>query len=366
MDLLSFIKMLMAEGYLGRMGRTLGFSFGTPNRQYLGATLMPERIVPNNLYTEDDVRYRTVVANAATRYSPVQIKEGSFLSGSMKVELGESDIGSELKSNDYDALIDYLNRTGTQQAEALALGWVNTALNLGLIEFNEMQRWQAIVDGQCVRRGDNNYEELVEYPNPAGHRVTAASQWSVDANDPLDDIMAGVDLLKSKGFTPNRIIAPNAVRSLLTKNEQIRNRLGVTVINAGGTLDRRAARANLSALNNIFASEELPAIEPYDLQYFDQEGAKYFLPRGVMVIACTTGRDEESLVNPLNVDEVRLVTDTLGYVGVGRAAGQQTSGRAFDLQPRTKKPPAVEGEAWQTSLPVVTEPEAFFVITGIS
>lgn len=366
MDLLSFLEFLVREGILRYMGRQMGFQFGTPSRAYLGATLLPERLVEENLYDEDDIKYRTVIAASGTRYSPAQIRSGNMIGGTMRVELGNSDIALEFTSRDYDALLRYLRNNNTTNAQAVLLGWVNTALNLALIEFNEKQRWEAIVDAQTVRRGDNNYQELVEYPNPSGHRVVAGGSWSDPNYDPMLDLLAGYDLLTGKGLTPNRIIMPNSARALLMQNPKVRSRLGMTFIDAGGQVDRRPSRASLSALNAIFAQEELPPVETYDLQYFTQDGAAhYFLPRGTMVMACTTGRTEEIVTDP-DANEVRIMQDTLGYVGVGRAAGQAEPGRAFDLAGRTKKPPAVEGEGWQESLPVIMDPEALFVIKNIS
>jgi hypothetical protein len=62
-----------------------------------------------------------------------------------------------------------------------------------------------------------------------------------------------------------------------------------------------------------------------------------------------------------------VVGDTLGYTAIGRAAGQSNSGRVIKVRPvPDKKPPRVEGEGWQASFPVLADPEAVTVITGIA
>ena len=76
----------------------------------------------------------------------------------------------------------------------------------------------------------------------------------------------------------------------------------------------------------------------------------------------TTGRDATLDLG----DSEQLLTDTLGYTAIGRAAGQAQPGRVVRMEAFDNKPPRIEGEAWQTSLPVITEPEAIGVIAAIS
>ena len=82
-----------------------------------------------------------------------------------------------------------------------------------------------------------------------------------------------------------------------------------------------------------------------------------------MVFVCTTGRNEE-LSGPLSDSQSPLIVpDTLGYMAIGTAAGQDSPGRVLELEAITnKKPPRIEMEGWQTSAPVITEPEAIGVI----
>jgi hypothetical protein len=361
-DLNTLIAQLREEGQFVDVASNPLSQFGTSARRYIGAEILPERTVPQNMFREDAIRYRTVVANDGTRYSPVQKKKGEFV-GSFAVELGESDIGREITSREYDALIDLLGNRGDMQAMARILDWSDVTLNRAMLEHNERQRWQAIVAAVVQRRGDNGYVEDVAYSNPSGHRVNAGVVWSNDANDPMEsDILPIVDMLAGKGFTVRRIVTSRPVISILAGNAKMQARIGSTVINLGGTLSIANQRANLDALNRIFQANDLPPLEEYNLQYRTQTASGYFLARNVMTFICETDRDEMLDF----ADEEQIVQSTLGYVGVGRAAGQSSPGRVLRLEAFTNKPPRVEGEGWETSLPVITEPEAIGVIGAIS
>lgn len=359
-DLITLVRNAMEDGTFGAITRNQAAQFGVPSRQYLGATLLPERNVEKNMYREDGIRYRTIIANDGTRYSPVQKKKGELI-GSMLVELGNSDIGREITAEDYDALLNYLNRNVSMEAMAQIIDWVDVTLNRALIEHNEKQRWQAIVSASVIRIGDNEYSETVTYPNPANHRFNAAAAWSTDATDPFVDILQGADLLESKGFSVNRIITSRNVISILAGNDKVKARTGLLTA-AGGTLAATAGRASLDGINSALERDGLPPIERYDLQYRTQTGTARFLASNVFVMLATTGRDATIDLG----DSEQLLTDTLGYSAIGRAAGQPTPGRVVRMEAFDNKPPRIEGEGWQTSLPVITEPESIAVIGAIS
>ena len=77
----------------------------------------------------------------------------------------------------------------------------------------------------------------------------------------------------------------------------------------------------------------------------------------------TTGQDESIDLGDTNS---LMVANTLGYTALGRAAGQAMPGRVLRMEAFENKPPRIEAEGWQTSLPVITNPEAIAVITSIS
>jgi hypothetical protein len=342
--------------------------FGPKNRRYLGATLLPEEN-KLNAYKETYIQYRSNVANAGTRYSPPQMK-GNALTGSMFVELAESDIAAEFSSQDYDTIMDLIKALPDNtalgevppQAMTLMFRWAEQMLLTPLLEFNEMCRWQAIVSAQVQLRGDNGFAENVVYSNPAGHRVNAGGQWSNSSYDPYADIQAGVQKLQDKGYNVSRMIGGLPVVQMLLRNAKIQQRMGMISIASGGVTGM-PMNVTLQKLNNLLAEDGLPVIEQYDLQYRTQTSTSYFLARNVFVMAATTGRDTE-----IDFGDTApwMLPNTLGYTGIGRPANRPSSGRAVVIEYNDKKGAPVTGEAWQTSLPVITNPEAIFVVGNIS
>jgi hypothetical protein len=361
-DLGALLAELERDGHFVNITQNPLAQFGRGARRLIGAELLPERRVNENAFREEAIRFRTVVANDSTRYSPVQKKKGELIA-SFLVELGEADIGREITSQDYDILVRELNLNGGLGAAERILDWADTTLNGGIVEHNERQRWQAIVSAQVNRRGSNGYAEDVNYSNPSGHRVNASVVWSNDANDPMDsDILPIVDMLAGKGFTVTRIIIPRPVMSILSGNAKMQARLGSVTVNVGGQLGIANQRATIEQLGRIFQANQLPAPETYDLQYRTQTGTGFFLARNVMVFCCTTGRDETIDLG----DSQLILPDTLGYMAIGRAAGQSGPGRVIHTEAYTNKPPRIEGEAWETELPVIQDPEAIAVVSAIS
>lgn len=359
--LATLISDLYRDGTIETIANNRSAQFGRTGRNYIGASLLPERTVPENAFREDAIRYRTVVANDGTRYSPTQ-KKGTDLIGSFLVELGESDIAREFDSQMYDALLRYLQSNQSIQAVTSLTNWLDTSINLALVEHDEKQRWQAIVDASVVRVGDNEYSETVSYSNPAGHRVAETAPWSTDSTDIFEQIHTMADLLVSKGYQVSRMITSRTVLSKMTGNDTIKTRVGIAVVNSSGQIQSAVGRATREALNAVLQDDGLPPIETYDLQYRTQTSTQYFLKRDVFVMLGTTGQDQTIDFG----DNEELFPDTLGYLAIGRAAGQATPGRVIRAEAFENKPPRIEAEGWQTSLPVILNPEAIGVIHTIT
>lgn len=360
-NLATLLNDMRTDGTINTIARNRRAQFGRNGRNYLGATLLPEREVQENAFREEAIRYRTVVANDGTRYSPTQLKQGDLV-GSFLVELGESDIARQFDSQMYDALIRYLAQNQSMQAVASITNWLDTTVNLGLVEHDEKQRWQAIVDASVVRVGDNGYGETIALSNPAGHRVAQSAPWSTDSTDIFEQIFTMADLLASKGYTVNRMVTSRNVLSKMAGNNTVKTRTGIAVVNPSGQITSAAGRATRDAINGILQADGLPAIEIYDLQYRTQTGTEYFLKRDVFVLVASTGQDETIDFG----DEEELFPDTLGYLAIGRAAGQDEPGRVIRAEAFEDKPPRIKGEGWQTSFPVITHPEAIAVIHSIT
>ncbi len=360
-DLATIVNTMRADGTFDTIARNRRAQFGRTGRMYKGPSLLPERLVEENMFREEAIRYRTVIANSGTRYSPTQMKSGDIV-GSFLVELGESDIARQFDSKVYDSLLRYLQSNQTMDAVASITNWLDTTVNLALIELEEKQRWEAIVDAAVVRTGDNEYAETVSYSNPAGHRAAQSAAWSTDSTDIYENIFTMADLLKSKGYTVNRMFTSSSVLAIMAGNNTVKTRTGIAVVNTSGQIQSASGRATRDNINAAFQSDGLPPIETYDMQYRTQTGSGYFLKRDVFVLVATTGQDETIDFG----DSEELFPDTLGYLAIGRAAGQSAPGRVIRAEAKEDKPPRIEAEGWQTSLPVIQHPEAIAVITGIS
>jgi hypothetical protein len=362
LDLATVLRNLRNSADLTRVVNNPRTQFGTPSRRYLGAEILPERQVAENAFREETIKYRTIIANDGTRYSPVQLKGGALV-GAFQVFLAESDIGSELTSQEYDALLNYLRRNLSLDATAQLLRWIDITINVPLVEINEKHRWEAIVDALVLLRGDNGYTEDVAYSNPSGHRAAAGGVWSNNAYDPMTDIHAMMDLFRNKGLEVKRIITSWKNTGILMRNDKIKMRGGITTLDTSGQIQSITGRLTPTRLNEIFQEDGLPPIETYDLRYRTSTGTARFMSESVMVFIAATGR-EESL--DLGDAQEEILPDTLGYTAIGRAAGQGAPGRVTHTEAKEDKPPRIEAQGWQTSLPVITEPEGIAVIHTIS
>lgn len=359
-------RMRTTNAFANLAGNKLA-QFGPDDRVYLGASLIPERIVNKNFGVESGIKYRTNIANDGGRYTPVQMKQG-IRSGSFEWALGYQDIGSPFNAPDYDAMLEAIDPvngvTDGPAIEAMAqiTRWADATLLQGLVAKIELQRWQAIIAASVVRVGDDGYRETVTYPNPAGQRVTAAGTWSNNSYDPWADIIAGRNFLAAKGYRVARIISGTTAVSKLQNNTLVKQRGGVVSL-AGAILVGLSGGISDVRLAEMLANDSLPAVEKYDLQYFTQTGSGYFLPRDAMVLVAHTDRDERIDLGDL---EPEILFNTLGYTGIGKAAAQPKPGRVIKVFHEEKKPEGLKGEGYQASLPIIAEPEAFYVISGIA
>lgn len=361
MDWLTLIQQMQDQGIIRLVATNPLAQFGPGNRRYVGAELLPERPVdvrPGESYRETQIRYRTIFAVPQSRYSP-PVKVGGDIKGDFLVELGTSGLKRELTSRDFDAINRLVQAGNDLQAMAQLTQWLDTTIVRAHAELVELQRWQALVDGQVIRQGITGYSETVTYPNPAGHRVNAGGVWGNDAYDPFDDIYAMVDLLTSKGYTVGRIITSRKVVSIMAGNTKVQSRVGAYRLGVATTM-----RASLAAINAALNADGLPPIETYDLQTRTETGTQRFLADNAMVFAAATGRDET--VDLGDSQQPLILPDTLGYSALGIVSGQSTPGRYINQRYNPDYPPSLVAEGVQETLPVILEPEAYGVIKNIS
>ncbi len=368
MELAALLDQIQSDGSLHRIATSPAVQFGTANRRYLGAEILPERTVTVNAYRETQIKYRTVIANHNSRYSPSTRKNGKLI-GHFDVVLSDSSISDEFSSADYDALIMAIAPlSGPIDANMPAMSaiaqlerWVDTAINLPLVELNEVMRWQAIVNKSVKLRGDNGYTEDVAYPSFPELSINALDWTSADV-DPWDDITTIVQAMAVRGVTPKRIIMGRQALAVMQKNVKVRARTGRVVVSTTGQIRGTTGLSNLAEINQALAGDGLPPIELYDLQYQTQTGGDFFLNRKSMVFI---GATESSAVIDLGNGQYETIDGTLGYMAVGRPTGRATAGRYIRIAANDELPPSIAAESWQTSMPVIQEPESIGVINLI-
>jgi hypothetical protein len=373
MDLMSFVAQLERDRMFEVLVNAPQAQFGSEAQPYIGATIMPERQVPDNSYRETAIRYMTTIAGWGTRYSPVQRRDVGEMYASFLVELGDQDIGADFTSRDYDALVGMLrdisgtpqmDHPGMQDAANRIFQWADIRLLRGVLDLNERDRWSCMIAAQVVGYGSNGTSWTIDYANPANHRANAGGTWSNPAYDPMVDIFAMADLLIGKGYTPTRIITSTPVLRIFQANAKIITQSGLpfgTVIPSGATVTG-PRQVDMNAVNNLMERNSLPPWEIYDRRYRDTTGLHRFIGDNNLVMLSTNGRDNSIAI----VGGQAYLPNASGYFAIGRSAGQSSPGRVLRVTPFFNKPPRLEGECWQTGLPVFTEPESIGVIKSIS
>lgn len=365
-DIYALLQEIIESDEQMNLARNPAIQFGREGRRYLGATLLPSRNTENS-FTEDKIIYKTIVANDATRYSEPQLKNGELV-GSFDVKLGELDIARQLTGRDFDN-IRKVAMDNPERAKQQLMRWLNEAVNLALEEKREVQRWQAIVNSAVQIIGTDGKSNTVPLSNPTGHRITIPSGtvgtptgWydKTGVYDPFDDIFAARNFLRDKGYEVGRIITSTQVFSALSQNKAVKERVGMTTINAANQLITRSGSASFGMINGEMRSTSgLTAIETYDTTYNTQSGSAPFFPRNAFLLMATTLRNEEI---DLGDQGYRTVSNVLGYHAVGYAVGESSQGRIIRSTSSNLKPVGWYAQGFETSFPVVTEPEAVFVI----
>lgn len=370
MEISQLLDQMQADGTLFRVANNPLVQFGTDTRAYLGATILPERTVRTNAYRESKIGFRTLVANHGSRYSPAQRKNGKFI-GHFDVVLSDSDIADEFTGEEYDTLLDLITpivgpidgqSVPGMAAIAQVARWIDKGINLPLVEVNEVMRWQALVDKKVTLRGDNGYKEDINYPSYPDLTINA-SNWADPNVDPMDDFQKIATAFGARGVTLARVIMGLPAITLLMNNAKIRARIGPVVIANGGNLVQENGLVDASQLNALFTRNNLPVPEQYNLQYRTQVGSNFFLRRDAVVVIGTS--DSEERID-LGEGQFEIVPGTLGYLAVGRGVGRPAPGRYIRSEAFDNKPPRITAEGWQTSLPVITEPDLVAVLKGLN
>lgn len=372
MDLLALIMTLTRERQFQRVANNLLAQWGPKGRRLLGSDFLPPRPVDKNEDTLEDVRIRTVAAADGTRYSPAQKVDGGEMFGKIKYRLGHSDILREVTGPDFDALVKWLNRNLTPQAAARALGLFDSLIVQAMAEHDELKIWEAIQFNKLTRRGDNGYFEYEDGPDLSTHFVSLVDDWSNANTDPWEPIFAAVEKLVGLGFDRGgiRFVSTNKSLNILRRNPHTKDRAGKSVVttdNAGAVKAvRLSGPITMTDLSGVFEAEGLRPPVEYDLRIQTRTGEKRAYAEGHMSLIASTGINEEVRFNQDNPEDVLLVSDVLGFNGIGvpngsSEPGRRTAARAFTDQ----KDARIEYEGWQATGPVILMPQARVELAGI-
>ena len=368
---------LQEERYFERLALDPLSQFGSEQQPFLGARIMPERVVGENAFEETQVRYRTKPALDNNRYSPTQKQDNSALVGSFRVDLGHTDTRKDLTGKEYDDLRKLLMRGGDMQAMANVIRWLDKELILPHTIKNEIQRWQAWLLARVIRETADGQMEAVDYYRPSDHIVTipggttASPQgWHLSTYDPFDDIEAGKEKLMGLGYSLTAMYAtPRLARTLRTNGEVIK-RNGRSIPNDTAP----PTRVTNTILSQLLEDEDYTGLTTYNGGYESETGFKRFMDveDGYDYLLMTGGTTRQydlasdyagASADPSNFTDSSIVLDnTLGYYAVGRNAGKDFSGRTVHTWMMDKKPIGMAGESYQTGLPVITDPQAYYVI----
>lgn len=369
MNLTELIAWLIAEGEFDRITQDPGAQFGLQPETYLGAGILPEQSINDDIVREQGMRYRSIIANDAARFSPVQLKQGAIQFGSMFAKMAESDVGKEYTGQDFENLRKLLVQGGNGEARLRFLGWLDREVNQSLLRNNEKHRWDALVNFSITRLGDNGYVETTAYTEPTGHNRQIAASWEtktagVSDNDPFDDLFGLFEDARDKNVIFTRVIMSSATQFKLLRNTKVQDRaqFGQAGFVPPNDSIFRSPMA-IPRLTSAFVNEGFPAPEVFDGTYEDDNGTMRYLPEGKILFIGQTGRAEQ--IDPVEGDTF-YVANTLGYTGIGIPALRDVPGRVITTKVvDDDKPGMISCKGWQTSLPVILDPEKRYVLNSV-
>lgn len=380
-------RQLEEEDYFKRLAMSPMAQFGTENQPLLGATLLPEVLVPENAFKEDQIRYAVEPALSGPHYGPAQMQSDGGFRGSLMVELGNNDTARQMDAQTYRGINNLLMQDNDMQATANLLNWVDMQLNRPHAIKAEIERWEAFCQGQVTRKGTEGYLETVTLYTPSGHRPTVSggtvgtpAGWYSDSYDPYDDIALGVQTIEDKGYQVTEMICSPKILSVLKSNGEIAKRSNRVIVNASGQISSVTGRVTQADINQINSEDGYPPLTIYNGGYPSLTGFKRYMDspagdRDYFVILGRTGLQWNMRVDYTArvpgevvgfdselIQQDQLLNNTFGYYGIGKAAGMASPGRHVHTEMQLRKPMGMYGESYQEGLPVIQVPDAVYVI----
>ena len=364
-DIASLLDYLRDQREFETLTNSLLTAWGPADQPLLSADLLPPRPLEDNAGTIEEVYYRTVVAQDGTRHSPAQIVDGGEIWGKIHYSLGNSDIARQLIGPDYEGVLRMLGRGQGLAAAARVIGIFDQYIIQAMAWHDEIANWQALLKNRIQGRGNNGWFEYENGPTLAGHFVAAGDDWTDPDYDPWTEIIARINFLASLGYQRSgiRIYTTDKIMQTLAANPNTALRLyapfpnNITPIIGIITVDDVVA---------VFRKLGVQAPIINDQHVLTKTGQMRSFEEGNMFFAATTSRTEEVLYNVDDPSQFQLVRGNLGFNGIGKAnmqtsTGRRTATRSYENQ----KDARIEFEGWQSTGPIILEPTARTVISGI-
>lgn len=373
---------IQEDRYFERLALNPMAQFGSEDQPLLGATIIPEVLVEQNSFEETQIRYRVKPALDNNRYSPTQKQASGQLIGSFRVDLGHTDTQKEFTGKDHDDLLKLLDRNNDEQAMLQVIRWADNELNRPHTIKNEIQRWQALLKAEVIRQTNDGQMEPIAYYRPDSNFVTVASGttgtpagWYSNTYDPFDDLELAIETLEGMGYKPNAIYTTGYLTRVLRRNAKVIGRSTSVSVDANGQIQSTTNRVSNNAFDQIMLDEEYPKITRYNGGYETVTGFHRYMDvdtdADYMLITAQTQRQYDMATDYAGVtgadigefaDGAIVLGSTLGYYAVGRNVGFANSGRTVYTWMQDKKPKGIGGESYQTGLPVIGDPQAYYVI----
>jgi hypothetical protein len=364
MRLTAILEMLRNAGEFDALVTNAAPQFGDTGVPLLGPRYLPERPTGTrgNIYRERNIQFRSPISSNISRYSALP-KRASTSVGDFLVTTASMGHRADIAAEEYDALMELLNRDVDEAAALQITDFVTTTLLIPELHLAERQRWQAMVDALVKLRGENAFKENIKYPNPAGNRVVIADPWTSGTSDAPADLLARIDVLTGLGYTIDAIVSSTRMRNRFLNNAKTQKLVGsiVTVSDTNTLTTVPNGRANASKVNAWLDSENLPPWTLYDSQWKTEEGTGgRFLRDDAVVIIANAGQ----VVNVDVSDTQReILPNALGYYAIGRPAGRTEARRYVLVTGYENHPPRVEGEIVWEGIPVLLQPSAIAVLS---
>lgn len=364
MDLATLIKKAheeekFVELFSDNLTQFIGFQNSQP---YLGSLLLPDMLKMESKYDEQDLQFKSIIADDSGRYDPATKKKRATRR-SLSVAFGHYSIGTDIVANEIDHINELLMMGSDEQAMTYLTNLVRLLGRKALQDKREVHKIDSIVEAKVKLAGANGREFTMNQIDPAGHRFDANGQWSDDTYNPLEeDILKGVDILEELGFNIRGMYCRRKVARILQKNEQVRKEV------FGNKDFREPTSVGLEAISDYLSSQrdntsDLPPIRTYNKTYDTQTQTKHFLADDVFVIVAQTPRNYEIAVEN---SENLLIQSTLGYYGIGKPQARTQPGDVVQVRLHDELPMYIEMVAFGCGAPVIQESNAIVVVRGIS